>query len=135
MSLPPPHDEATFGTALGRLLEEPEVVGALVTARDGLPILMQMEGDTGETWSAVAAVLGNLAGQLLEKAGEEMTAAAFAASNCQFVVLPVAVGYLLAVAAPGADTAGLYEQVRAVAEDVNAAAAALATNGGGEKGT
>jgi predicted regulator of Ras-like GTPase activity (Roadblock/LC7/MglB family) len=128
MSLPQPPDNLTFGTALGHLAEAPEVVGALVTARDGLPVMMRMNGEMGETWSAVAAVLGNLAGQLLETTDDEMTAALFTASNHQFVVMPVAVGFLLAVATPGADSAALYERVRAVAEDVNAAATALATN-------
>lgn len=127
MSLPPPPDNLTFRTALGSLSQAPEVVGALVAARDGLPVTVQMDQTTAETWSAVAAVLGNLAGQLLKATDEEMAAAMFTASNYQFVVAPVAVGFLLAVATPGADSAALYERVRAVAEQVNTAATALAS--------
>ena len=128
MPSPQPHDSPTFGTALKRLAEAPEMVGALVAARDGLPVAVQMPEDTGEAWSAMAAVLGNLAGQLLAATDDEMTAAVFTAANYQFVAMPVTVGFLLGIAQPGADSAALCERVRAVAEDVNAAAAALATN-------
>jgi predicted regulator of Ras-like GTPase activity (Roadblock/LC7/MglB family) len=128
MPVPQPHDLPAFGPALRRLAESPDMVGALVAARDGLPVALQMPEETGEAWAAMAAVLGNLAGQLLTESGDEMTAAVFTAENYQFVAMPVTVGFLLGVATPGADSAALYERVRAVAEDVNAAATALATN-------
>ena len=120
-----------FGEALDRLAGVPGVVGALVMGRDGLPVAARIEDrEAGESWAAVAAVLGNLAGQLLDAAErDEMTAAVFTAAQHQFVVLPVGVGYLLAIAQPGADGAALCERARAVADEVNSAAAALTGHG------
>ena len=128
MPSPRPPSSPGFGPALERLAGAPDMVGALVAARDGLPVAMQMPEETGEAWSAMAAVLGNLAGQLLAETEDELTAAVFTAENYQFVAMPVTVGFLLGIATPEADSAALCERVRAVAEDVNAAATALATN-------
>ncbi len=121
LSLPPP-SAPTLGEALERLASQPGMVGALVTARDGLPVAVRMaSAEAGETWSAVAAMLGNLAGRLLEEGGDEMQTAVFHAVNHQFVVRPVEVGFLLAVAQPNAGGAALCDRARAAADEVNAA--------------
>jgi len=121
LSLPPPR-APTFGEALERLVGQPGVVGALVTARDGLPVAVRMESaEAGETWSAVTAMLGNLAARLLEEGGDEMETAVFQAVNHQFVVARVQVGFLLAVAQPNAEGAALCDRARAAADEVNAA--------------
>jgi len=107
---------------LERLASQPGIVGALVTARDGLPVAMHMDStEAGETWSAVAAMLGNLAARLLEEGGDEMEAAVFHTVNHQFVVARVQVGFLLAAAQPNAEGAALCDRARAAAEEVNAA--------------
>jgi predicted regulator of Ras-like GTPase activity (Roadblock/LC7/MglB family) len=131
MLYPQPRETAQFDAVLERLLEATGAVGALVTAPDGLPVTTRMaDHETGESWAAMAAVTGRLASQLLKAAaGDEMTAAVFNAVNYQFVVLPVEVGFLLTVAPPGAEGAVLYEQTKAAAEEVNAAAAALTERG------
>ena len=122
-----------FAAALERLVSQPEVVGALVAARDGLPVATHMESDeAGESWAAMTAMLGRLAGQLLEAAqGEEMAAAVFNAVNHQFVVAPVRIGFLLTVAKPSAEGVALYERTKAAAQEVDAVAAALTGSGEG----
>lgn len=133
MSSPQLPSSSGFRAALEHLVSQPEVVGALVAARDGLPVAIHMGSDeAGESWAAMTAVLGRLAGQLLEAAeGEEMAAAVFNAVNHQFVVAPVPIGFLLAVAKPGAQGAALYERTKAAAQEVDAVAAALTGSGEG----
>jgi predicted regulator of Ras-like GTPase activity (Roadblock/LC7/MglB family) len=96
--------QATFASLLGEIRAEPGVVNALVVAPDGLLIAGAQQGEEeGELWAAVAAVLGNLGGRLAATADQgELESAVFTAATCQFVVRPIRMGFVLAVARPSA---------------------------------
>ena len=91
-----------FEDTLARLAAQPNVLAALVTSADGLPLAIQLPQnlvDDGEVWAAVSAALGNLAGQLsvaLEQG--DLKAALFRTERRQFLVRTLPIGFLVVIA-------------------------------------
>ena len=121
-------DALALGDALVHLVGLPGVLGGVLSARDGLPVAARMDSSEGtDAWAAVAAVLGNISAQALEAATQDsVRCAVFQATQCQFLVTPVDLGFLLVVAKPEADMALIHARAKAIGEQVNAAARELA---------
>jgi predicted regulator of Ras-like GTPase activity (Roadblock/LC7/MglB family) len=123
-------DALALGEALSHLVGMPGVVGSVLSARDGLPIATRMESSEGtDAWAAVAAVLGNVSSQMFDAATEDkMRCAVFQAMQCQFLVAPVELGFLLVVTRPEADMELIQARAKSIGDQLNAAARELAAS-------
>jgi predicted regulator of Ras-like GTPase activity (Roadblock/LC7/MglB family) len=112
---------------LDGLTSPSSVLGGVVATEDGLPLAARLPADLdGESLAAAAAAAGKLAERALSDTGRgDLEVAVLEASRSKLLVCPLTVGYLLAIADPGADLVSLGLQIADAARGLEAASASL----------
>jgi predicted regulator of Ras-like GTPase activity (Roadblock/LC7/MglB family) len=106
----------------------PGIEGGVVATDDGLPLATRFSSRLdGETLAAAAAAMGQSTRNVLRGiTWGELGMAVLEGSRMKFLVCPLSVGYLLALAKPDADLRAITPQVSVAARDLDQAFASLA---------